>query len=74
MAQTQIRILHALGTINFGGVETWLMRALRNIDRSRFQMDFCTFGSEPGLDAAEVERLPAPLEEQGVRITHHGRW
>lgn len=55
MAQTQIRILHALGTMNPGGVETWLMHVLRNIDRSRFQMDFCTFGPEPGLYAAEAE-------------------
>jgi glycosyltransferase involved in cell wall biosynthesis len=57
MAQTQIRILHVLGTMNPGGVETWLMHVLRNIDRRRFQMDFCTFGTEPGLYAAEAERF-----------------
>lgn len=57
MVQTQIRILHTLGTMNPGGVETWLMHVLRNIDRSQFQMDFCVFGSEPGLYATEVERL-----------------
>jgi glycosyltransferase involved in cell wall biosynthesis len=56
-AQKQIRILHVLGTMNPGGVETWLMHVLRNIDRSQFQMDFCVFGSEPGLYATEVERL-----------------
>ena len=43
--------------MNPGGVETWLMHVLRNIDRSQFQMDFCVFGSEPGLYATEVERL-----------------
>jgi len=56
MAQTRIGILHALGTLNPGGVETWLMHVLRNIDHSRFQMDFCTFGSEPGMYGAEVEK------------------
>jgi glycosyltransferase involved in cell wall biosynthesis len=43
--------------MNPGGVETWLMHVLRNIDRSQFQVDFCVFGSGPGLYAAEVERL-----------------
>jgi glycosyltransferase involved in cell wall biosynthesis len=57
MAQRQIRILHVLGTLNPGGVETWLMHVLRNIDRNKFHLDFCTFGEEPGLYAPEVERL-----------------
>ncbi|AFY54696.1 glycosyltransferase [Rivularia sp. PCC 7116] len=35
-----IRILHVLAGMNRGGVETWLMHVLRNIDRERFQMDF----------------------------------
>lgn len=57
MTRTQIRILHVLGTMNPGGVETWLMHVLRNIERSQFQMDFCVFGAEPGLYAAEVEEF-----------------
>ena len=40
--------------MNPGGIETWLMHVLRNIDRSQFQMDFCLFGSEPGMYATEV--------------------
>jgi len=55
MLNRQIRILHALGAMNPGGIETWLMHVLRNIDRSQFQMDFCLFGSEPGLYATEIE-------------------
>ena len=35
-----IRILHVVGGMNRGGVETWLMHVLRNIDRERFRMDF----------------------------------
>lgn len=57
MTQRQIRILHVLGTLNPGGVETWLMHVLRNIDRSRFHLEFCTFGEEPGLYAPEAEKL-----------------
>jgi glycosyltransferase involved in cell wall biosynthesis len=43
--------------MNPGGVETWLMHVLRNIDREHFHLDFCTFGDQPGLYAAEVEKL-----------------
>ena len=35
-----IRILHVVGGMDRGGVETWLMHVLRNIDRERFHMDF----------------------------------
>ena len=57
MAQSQLRILHALGTMDPGGVETWLLHVLRSIGRDRFQFHFCTFGPQPGLYASEVERL-----------------
>lgn len=55
--QNQIRILHTLGTMNPGGVETWLLHIMRYLSRDRFQFDFCTFGSEPGLYSSEIERL-----------------
>jgi hypothetical protein len=35
-----IRVLHVLGGMNRGGIETWLMNILRSIDRDRIQMDF----------------------------------
>ena len=37
-----IRILHVVGGMDRGGVETWLMHVLRHLDRSHFQMDFLT--------------------------------
>lgn len=47
------RILHVVGGMNRGGVETWLMHVLRNIDRDEFQIDFlvhtvqdCAFDEE----------------------------
>ena len=41
-----IRILQVAGCMNRGGVETWLMHILRNMDRDRFQMDFVLHTSE----------------------------
>lgn len=54
-----IKILHCLGTLDPGGVETWLLHVLRAIDANRFQFDFCTFGPHAGLFTPEVEKLGA---------------
>ncbi len=50
-------ILHAVGTMDPGGVEVWLLNVLKYIDRDLFEFHFCTFGPKPGLFADEVERL-----------------
>lgn len=42
-----IRILHVVGGMNRGGIETWLMHVLRHIDRDRFQMDFLVHTEKP---------------------------
>src|SRR5207245_179377 len=36
----KMRILHVLGKLDRGGVETWLVQVLRHIDRQKYQMDF----------------------------------
>ena len=36
----KLRILHVVGAMNRGGIETWLMHILQHIDRDRFAMDF----------------------------------
>jgi glycosyltransferase involved in cell wall biosynthesis len=54
-----IKILHCLGTLDPGGVETWLLHILKAIDTKRFQFDFCTFGPHAGLFAPEVEKFGA---------------
>ena len=48
-----IRVLNVLGSMNRGGIETWLMQILRNVDRERFRLDFllhtehsCDYGDE----------------------------
>jgi glycosyltransferase involved in cell wall biosynthesis len=54
-----IKILHCLGTLDPGGVETWLLGLLKSLDTKQFQFDFCTFGRHAGLYAPEAERLGA---------------
>lgn len=43
--------------MNPGGLETWLLHVLANIDQAHFQFDFCICGPEVGLYSGEVERL-----------------
>jgi glycosyltransferase involved in cell wall biosynthesis len=75
MAQRRVRILHAVGTMDPGGIEVWLLNVLKYIDRDLFEFHFCTFGSHPGLLAGDVERLggrvlPCP---RGVNPWSFGR-
>ena len=53
----QIRILHVVGAMNRGGVETWLMNVLRNIDRTQFHMDFLVHTQKPGAFDDEIRTL-----------------
>ncbi len=52
-----VRILHVVGSMNRGGVETWLMHVLRHIDRERFQMDFLVHTDEPAAYDDEIRAL-----------------
>ncbi len=55
--QRPIRILHVVGGMNRGGVETWLMHVLRNIDRDRFEIDFLVHTTKPCPYDEEVRSL-----------------
>ena len=35
-----IRVLHVVGNMGIGGIETLIMNIYRNIDRSKVQFDF----------------------------------
>jgi glycosyltransferase involved in cell wall biosynthesis len=35
-----VRVLHLVGAMNPGGIETWLLHVLRILDRQRFRVDF----------------------------------
>jgi glycosyltransferase involved in cell wall biosynthesis len=48
------RVLHVLGSLNRGGVETWLLHALRHTDRNIVAMDFLVHQAEPGVYEDEV--------------------
>lgn len=55
--QPPIRILHIVGGMVHGGIETWLMHCLRHINRRLFQMDFLVHTSEPCTYDAEILSL-----------------
>jgi glycosyltransferase involved in cell wall biosynthesis len=53
----KIHVLHVVGRMNRGGVETWLMHVLRAIDRSRYQLDFFVHTTEPSVFDEEITSL-----------------
>ncbi len=55
--QEMIKVLHILGTLNRGGVETWLMDMLRHVDRTAYQFDFCCLSGGEGDFAPEAKSL-----------------
>src|SRR5690242_11069048 len=56
-----IKVLHAVGGMNRGGVETWLMHVLRHIDRDRFQIDFLVHTTQPCDYDDEIRRLRSTI-------------
>lgn len=65
-----LRVLHVVGGMDRGGVETWLMHVLRRLDRQQVRMDFLVHTETPrAFDEEIVARgarllrcpLPAPL-------------
>jgi glycosyltransferase involved in cell wall biosynthesis len=55
--QKSIRILHVVGGLNVGGIETWVMHVLRNIDRTKYQIDFLLANRKGPGDFYEEEVL-----------------
>jgi glycosyltransferase involved in cell wall biosynthesis len=49
------RILHVVGSLNRGGVETWLWQAVASMTQERYQFDFCTYRRDRGAYAADLE-------------------
>jgi glycosyltransferase involved in cell wall biosynthesis len=63
-----IRILQVVGReMSRGGLETWLMHVLREIDRERFQMDFVVEGE--GVYDEEIRALGSKI----TQIPYHQR-
>lgn len=40
MSEKPIRILHVIGSMDYGGAETLIMSLYRQLDRTRVQFDF----------------------------------
>ena len=58
-----VKILHIVGRMNRGGVETWLMNLLRTVDRQSWQMDFLVGDPTPADYDEEIR-------QRGARIFH----
>ena len=52
-----LRILHVLGAMDYGGIETWLMQVLRRTDPGLFRFDFCCLSGRPGIFSPEITAL-----------------
>lgn len=52
-----IRVLHVVGVMNRGGLETFIMNAYRHIDREKIQFDFLVHKKEPGAFDEEIRSL-----------------
>jgi glycosyltransferase involved in cell wall biosynthesis len=57
MPDSPIRVLQVVGRTDRGGAETWLLHAMRHIDRREVAMDFLVYTDNPGAyDEEIVER------------------
>ena len=56
-----IRVLHIIHRMDRGGIETWLMNVLRNIDRDRFRFDFMVYTTDHCAYDDEIRALGVVL-------------
>jgi glycosyltransferase involved in cell wall biosynthesis len=56
-----MRVLHVLGAMNRGGVETWLMHVLRRVKRDRVRMDFLVHTDQRAEYDAEILTLGSKI-------------
>ncbi len=64
-----MRILHVIGGLNPGGVETWLLQILRHIDRRKYHFDFLVHTEQPCAYDEEVRSLGARV----IRCLSHSQ-
>lgn len=60
-SRQKLRILHVVGSMTAGGIETWLINILRLIDRSRFQIDFLVHTDQPCFYDEEIRSLGSKI-------------
>jgi len=52
-----IGVLHVVGSLNRGGIETWLCGVVARLPQERYHSDFCTYRSNRGAYASELEQF-----------------
>jgi glycosyltransferase involved in cell wall biosynthesis len=57
MMTTRRKVLHVIGAMNRGGVETWLMHVMRNIDPDLFEIHFLVHSKEESAYDREILSL-----------------
>ena len=70
-----IRVLHVVGAMNRGGVETWLMHLVRRYQGTRVRTDILVHTDEPAAYDAELLEhgcriLRCPLVRRPIRYGH----
>lgn len=55
------RVLQVVGSLDRGGIETWLMHVLRRVNRDRLAMDFLVHTDKPGHYDAEAKALGSEI-------------
>lgn len=61
----QRKILHVVGGMNRGGVETWLMHMLRSMDRSAFETHFLVHSDSDSAYGREITSLGGQIHYGG---------
>jgi glycosyltransferase involved in cell wall biosynthesis len=72
-----IRVLHVVGILQRGGIETWLLHILHNLDRThrtQIQSDFLVQTEIPGAYDAAVEALGCRIWKCPIKRTQPWRY
>lgn len=62
-----IRVLHVLGSLSRGGIETWLMHVIRHTSRDSVEHDFALTGRTPGPYEDEAHALGCKIHRLSGR-------
>jgi len=74
MADSPTKVLHVVGSLERGGVETWLLELLALLDRSRWQFDICTLGPDCGRYAEQARAWGSRVWACPASAGAGGRW
>lgn len=61
------RVLHVVGSLTLGGIETWLMHMLRNQDRFDVRHEVLVTKEEPGAYEPEARTMGIPIHTLPLR-------